>query len=225
MSEKPAAVILGAGQGLGLALVKLFSKQGLWVLAAAREANRLEELLAKEPIADAHAHACDAGDQDSVKRLFERLGDRPLEIAVYNAGGYARGSILDLSGEAVERALRIGALGAFYFGQAAARAMIARGRGTIVFTGATAALRGSSGFAAFAMSKFAARALAQSMARELGPKGIHVAHVNIDGQIGPGEGGSKLHPDSIAQTYWSIHVQDRSAWSQEVDLRPWAEKF
>lgn len=225
MSKGGCAVVLGVGPGLGLALVKKFSECGLSVVAAARDIERLTTLLKRSAPLNVTAAVCDATDEASVARLFQSLPGDDLEIAVYNAGGYAKGSILDLKADQVERTLRIGALGAFYFGQSAAKAMIGRHRGTIIFTGATAALRGGNGFAAFAMSKFAARALSQSMARELGPKGIHVAHVNIDGQIGESDEGGKLRPEAIAEAYWALHRQDQSAWSQEIDLRPWVERF
>jgi NAD(P)-dependent dehydrogenase (short-subunit alcohol dehydrogenase family) len=198
---------------------------GLSVIAGARDGDRLSALLSGAKLQGVTPVACDATDEAAVKRLFAATGGGGLEIAAYNAGGYARGSILDLTASQVEGAWRVGAYGAFLFGQAAARAMVPKARGTILFTGATAAMRGGAGFAAFAMSKFAERALAQSMARELGPKGIHVAHVNIDGGIGVDEGATKLTPDAIAEAYWALHLQHRSAWSHEIDLRPWAEKF
>jgi NAD(P)-dependent dehydrogenase (short-subunit alcohol dehydrogenase family) len=152
----------------------------------------------------------------------------------FNAGTYEPGGILDITPEAFERCWRVGCLGGFLVSQAAARLMIAAGAGTIVFTGATASLRGSAGFANLAVPKFGLRALAQSLARELGPKGIHVAHVIIDGQIesersrpllsqrGPA---SLLDPEAIADTYYQLHRQPRDAWTQELDLRPWVEKF
>jgi NAD(P)-dependent dehydrogenase (short-subunit alcohol dehydrogenase family) len=151
------------------------------------------------------------------------------DLVIFNASGYARGSILELSPGQLEAAWRVGCLGGFHVGQAAARAMIgtgaSAGTGTILFTGATASLRGSANFAPFAIAKFGLRALAQSMARELGPKGIHVAHVVIDGQIGEAEGDAKLNPADIAEAYWSLYRQPRSAWTLEADLRTWVEKF
>jgi NAD(P)-dependent dehydrogenase (short-subunit alcohol dehydrogenase family) len=153
---------------------------------------------------------------------------------VFNAGGWARGSIVDLEPAAFERSWRAACFGGFLVGQAAARLMASSGSGTILFTGATASLRGGSGFAAFAAGKFGLRAVAQSMARELGPKGIHVAHIVIDGQIaspryqqlaserGPD---ALLEPAAIAQTYWDLYRQPRSAWTFELELRPWVERF
>ncbi len=225
MADKALAVVLGVGPGLGLALTRKFSAMGLSVIAAARDGDRLAALISRVKIQDVTPIACDATEEAGIKRLFASAGNGAVEIAVYNAGGYARGSILELTAAQVEGAWRVGALGAFLFGQAAARAMVPKGKGTILFTGATAALRGGAGFAAFAMSKFAERALAQSMARELGPKGIHVAHVNIDGGIGADAAAASLDPNAIAEAYWALHVQHRSAWSQEIDLRPWVEKF
>jgi NAD(P)-dependent dehydrogenase (short-subunit alcohol dehydrogenase family) len=155
-------------------------------------------------------------------------------MAVYNAGAFERASVLDTSPEDFERCWRIGCFGGFLVGRAAARAMLTRGSGTIVLTGATASLRGGAGFVNLASPKFGLRALAQSMARELGPKGIHVAHAIIDGQIrtaryehllaerGPD---SLLEPAAIAQTYLALHRQPRTAWTHELDLRPWSEKF
>ena len=225
MASAPLAIIVGAGPGLGLALARKFATEGMSVTVSARDGKKLGELISRDGPKSAKAVSCDATKEGDVAKLFASLDGKVPDLVVYNAGGYARGEVVDLTADAVERTWRVGGLGAFLVGQAAARAMLARGKGTIIFTGATAALRGGKGFAAFAMSKFAARALAQSMARELGPKGIHVAHVNIDGGIGRDQGSASLDPDAIAAIYWSLHLQDRSAWSQEIDLRPWVEKF
>ena len=163
----------------------------------------------------------------SVASLFQSvasdLGDPSL--VVYNASGMVRGSVLDLDPALVEKAWRVGCLGGLHVGQQAGRRMVAKGSGTILFTGATASIRGSANFAPFAIAKFGLRALSQSLARELGPKGIHVAHVLIDGQIGQTEGDGKLRPEAIADSYWHLHCQPRSAWTQELDIRPWAEKY
>ena len=147
------------------------------------------------------------------------------DLVVFNASGFGRGSIVELTDGQLEAAWRVGCLGGFHVGQAAAKAMVPAGRGTILFTGATASLRGSANFAPFAIAKFGLRALTQSMARELGPKGIHVAHVVIDGQIGEADGDTKMKPADIAEAYWSLYRQSRSAWTLEADLRPWVEKF
>ena len=144
---------------------------------------------------------------------------------MFNASGYARGGILELSASQVEASWRVGCLGGFHVGQQAAKAMLPQKQGTLIFTGATASIRGSANFAAFAIAKFGLRALSQSLARELGPQGIHVAHVLVDGQIGQAENDPKLRPAAIAEAYWNLHRQERSAWTQELDLRPWTEKF
>jgi NAD(P)-dependent dehydrogenase (short-subunit alcohol dehydrogenase family) len=236
MSEKQVAVIVGVGPGLGFALVRRFAKAGMAVAMAARNREKLEQLLAKESVAGAKAYACDATDPSAVDRLFAEV-DRDLgapAVTVFNAGAFQPGGILEIEPAAFERCWRIGCFAGFLVGQAAARRMVAAGRGTIVFTGATAALRGSARFANLAVPKFGLRALAQAMARELGPEGVHVAHVIIDGQIrseryaqlaaerGPD---ALLEPDAIAEMYYQLHAQPKSAWTLELDLRPWSEKF
>jgi NAD(P)-dependent dehydrogenase (short-subunit alcohol dehydrogenase family) len=236
MSEQQVAVIVGVGSGLGFALVKRFAKAGMAIAMAARNREKLEQLLEKEPIEGARAYACDATDQAAVDRLFTEV-DRdlgPPEVVVFNAGAFQPGGILEIDPAEFERCWRIGCLGGLLVGQAAARRMVANGRGTILFTGATAALRGSARFANLAVPKFGLRALAQAMARELGPQGIHVGQVIIDGQIrseryahleaerGPD---SLLEPDAIAEMYYQLHAQPRSAWTLELDLRPSSEKF
>lgn len=227
MPAKEHAIIIGVGPGLGAALVERCLREGLAVSAGARNAERLRALLDQRGLQDAAAMACDVADRASVDDLFAAAvsAHGAPALAVFNASGFARGGILDLTASQVEAAWRVGCLGGFHVGQAAARAMLPRGRGTIIFTGATASLRGSANFAPFAMAKFGLRALSQSMARELGPKGIHVAHTLIDGQIGEDANDARLRPAEIADAYWSLHRQPRSAWTQELDLRPWTEKF
>ena len=223
-SSKQVAIVVGVGPGLGAALVRRFAKEGLVVAMAARQADRLA-LLAKET--GARAYGCDATVETAVGDLFaavERDFGRP-QLVVFNAGGFVRKPIAELSVDDMERAWRSNCLGGFLVGRAAAQAMLNQGSGTIIFTGATAAMRGGANFAAFAMGKFGLRALAQSMARELGPKGIHVAHTIIDGGIGENAEETKLAPSAIAEAYWHLHRQAKSAWTQELDLRPWAEKF
>jgi NAD(P)-dependent dehydrogenase (short-subunit alcohol dehydrogenase family) len=173
------------------------------------------------------SHSCDVTDPGNVDDLFAgAIGAHGVpSLVIFNASGYARGGILDLTAAQVEAAWRVGCLGGFHVGQAAARAMAPHGRGSIIFTGATASLRGSANFAPFAMAKFGLRALSQSLARELAPKGIHVAHTIVDGQIGDDPNESRLRPAAIADAYWHLHRQARSAWTQELDLRPWTEKF
>jgi NAD(P)-dependent dehydrogenase (short-subunit alcohol dehydrogenase family) len=236
VSEKQVAVIVGVGPGLGFALVRRFAKAGMAVVMAARDQGRLEQLLAGEPIEGARAYACDATDPAAVADLFVQV-DRDLgtpEVVVFNAGAFRPGSVLEIDPSEFEQCWRIGCFAGFLVGQAAARHMVGQGHGTIVFTGATAALRGSARFANLAVPKFGLRALAQSMARELGPQGIHVGHVSVDGQIlseryahlaNDRPPDSLLEPDAIAEMYYQLHVQPRSAWTLELDVRPWAESF
>ena len=230
---KDVALIVGVGPGLGAALARRFAQGGLAVAVAARRADALASL-AKE--IGGRAYACDATEEAAVDRLFAEVG-RELgspSVAIYNAGAFSPGAVPEIDAAEFERCWRIGCLGGFFVGQRAARLMVAEGRGTILFTGATASLRGGARFANLAVGKFGLRALAQSMARELGPRGVHVAHVIIDGQIRseryahlekerPADG--LLDPAAIADTYWHLHTQPRSAWTLELDLRPWVEKF
>lgn len=234
MAEAGVAVVVGVGPGLGWSLVRRFAQAGLTIAMAARNEARLKRLLAGEKRLPAHAYGCDAADPAQATKLFERVAAElgTPELVVFNAGVYRPGGVLEIAPEDFERCWRVGCFAGFLVGQAAARAMLAQGRGTILFTGATAALRGSAGFANLAVPKFGLRALAQSMARELGPKGLHVAHIVIDGQIAAegrpaGERGpdSRLDPDAIAESYWQLHCQPRSAWTLELDLRPWVERF
>ena len=230
------AVVVGVGPGLGWSLVRRFAHAGTSVAMVGRDRAKLDALLAGGPSDRIHPYACDAADPGGVARLFEDI-ERNLgtpELVAYNAGAFERASVLDITVEDFERCWRVGCLGGFLVGQQAARMMVARGSGTILFTGATASLRGSAHFANLAVPKFGLRALAQSMARELGPKGVHVAHVIIDGQIeseryrdlAAGRGADALlAPDAIAETYYALHCQHRSAWTHEADLRPWIERF
>ena len=230
---KDVALIVGVGPGLGAALARRFAQGGLAVAVAARRVDALNEL-ARE--IGGRAYACDATEEDSVSQLFaavERDLGRPT-VVVYNAGAFSPGSVLEINAAEFERCWRALCLGGFLVGQRAARGMVEAGRGTILLTGATASLRGGARFANLAVGKFGLRALAQSMARELGPKGVHVAHIVIDGQIRseryaelekqrPADG--LLDPDAIAEAYWHLHMQTRSAWTLDIDLRPWVEKF
>jgi NAD(P)-dependent dehydrogenase (short-subunit alcohol dehydrogenase family) len=236
MAERRVAVVVGVGPGLGFGLVKRFAHAGMRVAMAARSQEHLERLLQETPVASAGAYACDATDQGAVAQLFEVV-ERDLgapELVVFNAGTFEPGGVLEIARADFERCWRVGCLAGFLVGQAAARRMLARGGGTLIFTGATAALRGGAGFANLAVPKFGLRALAQSLARELGPQGIHVGHVVIDGQIlseryqhlAAGRGpDALLDPDAIAETYYQLHLQPRSAWTLELDLRPWSERF
>ena len=219
---KGIAVIGGAGEGLGAALGRRFAAEGYEVALCSRSNKKV-----------------DLRNESEVLALFDRLEARgPVEVAVFNAGANFRASILDTPAEMFEKVWRLGCYAGFLFGREAARRMAPRGKGTILFTGATASMRGSAQFAAFAAAKGALRQVAQSMARELGPKNIHVAHVVVDGMIDnrrtrermaeraselPADG--MLATDAIAELFWQLHAQPRSAWTFEADLRPWAEKF
>jgi len=210
---KESALIVGAGSGLSAALARLCAKQGMKVILAARNAGKLDALMRET---GAEAFACDASKPDDVKALFDgpvRAAGTP-SIVVYNASGRVRGPIVDLDPAEVQKAILVSCYGGFLVGQAAARLMLARGSGSILFTGASASVKGYANSSSFAMGKFGLRGLAQSMARELAPKNIHVAHF-----VG------MLLPEAIAETYLNIHRQHRSAWTWEVELRPWVETF
>ena len=223
------ALIGGAGEGLGAALGRRFAQGGLEVVLSSRT----------------QGERADLRDEAEVIALFDRVEKRgPIEVAIFNAGANFRASILDTPADMFEKVWRLGCYAGFLFGREAAKRMVARGKGTILFTGATASVRGASQFAAFAAAKGGLRQVAQSMARELGPRNIHVAHVVIDGMIDnrrtrermaerrkelnlnaelPPDG--MLATDAIAELFWQLHAQPRSAWTFEADLRPWAEKF
>ena len=237
MNDKETALIVGVGPGLGTALGRRFASVGMRVALAARTAGSVDGLAADLAgiAGEGKAYACDASDETQVEALFERVvADFAVpDGVVFNAGAFVRKGILETEAEEFERCWRIGCLGGFLVGRAAARVMIGQGRGTILFTGATASLRGGANFHNLAVPKFGLRALAQSMARELQPQNIHVAHFVIDGGInrGPddprsnrGEDGL-LEPDEIAKTYLHVHRQHRSSWTWEIELRPWGEKF
>ena len=225
------ALIVGAGSGISASVARGLASAGVQVGLAARNVEKLAPLAAETR---AQTFAVDASDPAAVPRLFDeadrRLGEP--DVVLYNASARAHGPIAELDPEAVRRAIEISAFGGFLVVQQAARRMIPRGRGAILLTGASASVKGYPLSAAFAMGKFALRGLAQSTARELGPKGIHIAHFVIDGGVrnarrpDPAERpDSTLDPDAIAQTYIEILRQPRSAWSLEVELRPWVETF
>ena len=227
MTEAAVAIVVGAGPGLGNALVKRFAEAGMAVAAVSRK-GATPELQQREAVV--RGYACDATIGDQVKAMFSRVTAElgPPDAVVFNVGTWDRAGILEISDELFLQAWRTGCFGGFLVGRAAAEAMLPKGRGAILFTGATGSLRGGAGFAAFAVPKFGLRALAQSMARELGPKGIHVAHVIIDGMIGEDVGAPKegfLKPAAIAEAYYQLYLQERSAWTHEIDLRPSVEKF
>jgi NAD(P)-dependent dehydrogenase (short-subunit alcohol dehydrogenase family) len=225
------ALIVGAGKGLSASLARACAKRGMKVALAARNPEKLAALVAET---GAKAYACDASQPDAVQALF-RAVDADLgapALVVYNASARARGPFVELDPAAVAKALEVSAYGGFLVAQETAKRMLPLGRGSILLTGASASVKGYAQSAPFAMGKFALRGLAQSMARELAPKGIHVAHFVIDGGIRqPGDTRAErgpdgfLDPDAIAQTYLQIHDQPRSAWTWEVELRPWTETF
>ncbi len=229
MAEAGPVVIVGVGPGLGAALARRFARAGNLAVVAARRMERLEPIVDVIRAAGgrAQAHLCDATDEADVKGLFGVVEQEsgPVAAAVYNAGAWFKKDIADIPAAEYDRMWRVNAFGGFLVGREAARRMLPRGRGTILFTGATASLRGGAGVAAFAGGKFALRALAQSMARELGPRGLHVAHVVIDGQVGRDPAGARLDPDAVAEAYYGLHAQPKSAWTHELDLRPSVEKF
>lgn len=227
MSRQETALIVGAGSGLSAALARLCAKQGMRVALAARNTAKLDGLLRET---SARAYSCDASDGAEVETLFRAVEAdfATPDLVVYNPSFRTRGPLIELDPDDVEKSLRITAFGGFLVGQTAARRMLERGSGSILFTGASASVKGYAKSAPFAMGKFALRGLAQSMARELAPQNIHVAHFVIDGGIlSGGDSGddSQLHPDAIAESYLQIHRQHRSAWTWEVELRPWTERF
>jgi NAD(P)-dependent dehydrogenase (short-subunit alcohol dehydrogenase family) len=225
------ALIVGAGAGLSASLARLFAREGLRVAVAARNASKLDALCRDT---GAKAFGCDATDPDSVARLYEAV-ERDVgvpDVVVYNASGRARGAFVDLVAADVAQAMAVSAFGGFLVAQQATKRMLPNKRGAILFTGASASVKGYPQSAPFAMGKFALRGLAQSMARELSPQGIHVAHFVIDGGIRGAARAeptdrpdSMLDPDAIALSYWNVLQQPRSAWTWELELRPWVEKF
>lgn len=226
-----SALIVGTGPGLSASLARRFAANGLAVSVAARNADKLAPLCAET---GARAFACDAADPASVAALFVAVEEHQgaPDVVVYNASSRARGPVAELDPADVKRAMEISAFGAFLVSQQALRRMLPTGRGAILLSGATAGVKGFANSASFAMGKFALRGLAQAMAREVSPQGIHVAHFVIDGGIRSNarpvpddKPDSLLDPDAIAETYWHVMHQHRSAWSWEVELRPWVERF
>ena len=225
------ALIVGAGAGISASFARLAARNGLQVALAARRTDKLGGLAAET---GASVHACDVVDAAQVAGLFEEV-DRQLgalDVVLYNPSYRARGPLVELVPAEVEKSLMVSAFGGFLVAQQAARRMLRQGKGAILFTGASASVKGYKHSAPFAMGKFALRGLAQSMARELSPQGIHVAHFVIDGGIRSAartepadRPDSMLDPDAIALSYWSVLQQPRSAWTWEVELRPWVEKF
>lgn len=226
-----SALIVGAGSGLSASLARSFSGAGMKVALAARSAAKLSEFT---DATGARTYNCDAAKRDEVEALFAQLdaeGHAP-DVVVYNPSYRVRGALIDLDPAEVEKTIAISAFGGFLVAQAAVRRMLPRGQGALLFTGASASVKGYAQSAPFAMGKFALRGLAQSLARELAPQGIHVAHFIIDGGIRstrrPADAAKPdalLDPDAIAQSYLQVLQQPRNAWSQEMELRPWVENF
>lgn len=229
MSDSEVVVIVGAGHGLSAALARLLAAQGARVVLAARNVDKLSSLVVE---IGARAIACDASEPEQVEALFANVdaGEGAPSLVVFNPSRRVPGPLVEVDAQAVYQSLMVTAFGGFLVGQAAARRMLARGAGSILFTGASASVKGYPKSAAFAMGKFALRGLAQSMARELAPRNIHVAHFVIDGGIrkpgGRDDGDdAMLDPDAIARSYLDVHRQQRSAWTWEMELRPWVENF
>lgn len=234
--------VIGAGDATGSSVARRFAKEGYMVCAARRTEAALAPLVESIQAAGGRAQgfALDARREEAVARFIDHIESSigPIEVMVFNVGGNVRFPILETTTQKYFKVWEMCAMAGFMAGREAARVMVPRGRGTILFTGATASLRGAAGFSAFAGGKAALRALAQSMARELGPKGVHVAHVIIDGLIdtafsrtnfadrvaAAGPDGI-LNPNHIADAYWWLHCQPRDAWTFELDLRPWVEKW
>jgi len=241
-SARPVAVVIGAGDATGGAIAKRFARGGYTVCAIRRSADKLQPLIDEIRAAggEAHGFGTDARKEDEVEALFDDIEARigPIEVFVFNIGANVPSSVLEETARKYHKIWEMACFAGFLSARKAARCMAPRGKGTMLFTGATASLRGAANFSAFAGAKAALRALAQSLARELGPRGIHVAHVVIDGAIDtafirenfPERYALKdqegiLNPDHIADSYWMLHMQPRDAWTHELDLRPWMERF
>ncbi len=242
MADPKVAMVIGAGDATGGAIARKFASEGMVPVCTRRSADAVQPLVdsIREAGGAAHGFGSDARDEDQVADLFKTVERDigPIEVVVFNIGANVMFPITETTSRVYRKVWEMAAFSGFLTGREAARVMVPRGRGAILFTGATASVRGASGFSAFAGAKFALRALAQSMARELGPKNIHVAHIVIDGAIDtewirenfPDRHALRdqdgiLDPDRIAEAYWMLHEQHRSAWTHELDLRPWMETF
>ena len=242
MTAKKAILVIGAGDATGGAIARRFAREGYIACVTRRSEDKLQPLVneIRASGGEAHAFGSDARKEDEMISLIEKIERdiAPIEVAVFNIGANVRFSITETTSRVYQKVWEMACFSGFLMGRETARVMLPRARGTIIFTGATASLRGREGFAAFAGAKHALRALAQSMARELWPKGIHVAHPVIDGAIDtefirsnfPERYELKaqqgiLSPDSIAEAYWQIHMQPRDAWTHETELRPWMESW
>lgn len=242
MLQKKAVLVIGAGDATGGAIARRFAREGYIACVTRRSADSLQPLVEqiRADGGEAHAFGSDARVEEQMVALVEEIERdiAPIEVAVFNIGANVHFSITETTARVYRKVWEMACFAGFLLGREAAKVMLPRGRGTIIFTGATASMRGSSGFAAFASAKHGLRALAQSMARELGPKGIHVAHTVIDGAIDTDfirenfperyklkEQGGILDPEHIAEVYWQLHQQPRTAWTHELDLRPWIEPW
>jgi NAD(P)-dependent dehydrogenase (short-subunit alcohol dehydrogenase family) len=242
VAAKQSVLVVGAGDATGGAIARRFAREGYAVVCTRRELSSLEPLLVQIRNAggEAHGFGSDARIESEVVQLFETIEKdiAPLDAVIFNIGANVNFPIRETTERVYRKVWEMAALGGFLAGREAAKVMVPRGKGTIIFTGATASIRGGAGYSAFAGAKFALRALAQSMARELGPQGVHVAHTIIDGAIDtewiaknfPQRHALKdqdgiLNPEHIADAYWMLHSQPRDAWTHELDLRPWMEKM
>jgi len=242
MSKANAILVVGAGDATGGAIARRFAREGYVACVTRRHADKLAPLVAQIEAEGGRAHAfgSDARKEDEVTALFAQIEKdiAPIEVVVFNIGANVRFPIAETTARVYYKVWEMGCFAGFLVGREAAKTMSARGHGSIFFTGATASMRGSSGFSAFAGAKHALRALAQSMARELGPKGIHVAQIIIDGAIDTEfirdnfpqryalkERDGIVDPEAIAESYWQLHRQPRTAWTHELDLRPWIETW
>lgn len=226
-----ATLIIGAGSGLGTSLARRFSRSGNQIILAARNISNLDEL-AKE--IGALVIRCDASKEQDIASLFETIDNAEISLSemIYNAGVYTNGAVTDLDPAQIRQSIDVNAFGAFLVAKQSAHRMEKIGGGTMLFTGASAGIKGYANSCAFAMGKFALRGLCQSLARELAPKNIHVAHFVIDGLIYKPDRGEPyneaqkcLDPQAIAESYFQVAIQDRSAWTWEIELRPWLERF
>ena len=242
MADAKVALVIGAGDATGGAIARRFAREGYVACVTRRSADKLQPLLEQIRAAGGQAHGfgSDARKEEEMVALVDRIEREiaPIEVAVFNIGANVRFPIRETTSRVYFKVWEMGCFAGFLMGREVAKVMVPRGRGSILYTGATASVRGSAGFAAFSGAKHALRALAQSMARELGPEGIHVAHIVIDGAIDTEfirsnfpqryalkERDGILDPDAIAEAYWQLHTQQRSAWTHELDLRPWLEAW
>lgn len=236
--SSPVALVVGAGPGLGAALCRKFAAEGMAVAASLRDPEKISDVVAGSD-GKIKSYAADASDEKGVLALFDAVGEDlgDPSLVVFNAGAYHRGTVVETEAADFERSWKVGCFAGFLVGREAARRMLkypGEVKGTILFSSATASQRGGAGFVNLAVGKFGLKALCQSMARELMPRGIHVAQIVIDGQIfspryadlaKERQPDGLLRPDAIAETYWMLHTQHRSAWTLDLDVRPWVEKF